>query len=373
MKLFLLPFCFCLFFMASSVQRTDSGAIKISSGSQKVQVMCPDDLPLPTLSCDSISASKSKCGFSGFIDSSKLFLTKTWHHQETSTKGGSPCDICCVDCNESIGEQSVQQYDPDTCTINPCGGCSGGHTGTLLDTDCSTTNFQYDFVCPGGGDLICYQGCCRHLVLGGGCCDFPTSITDGDTIASNSYRFTSISINPTALGCDNSGIMETTLSDEYTNDLLTSNTEDDLPDYSGYFGCEDSEGNPVTDCDPDVPVPPCFEDGQACECSASYDLSDDESSLAIQEFKYKFVPAEEDIPLIDGKTLHWVERFIPELTEDIIFEGNPYSAGDPDPDPDHWIDNKRSFDWTAEEESPVFEVSHPDSNGEITIEDIFWC
>jgi hypothetical protein len=366
-------------FMASSIQRTDSGAIKVTPDG-KVQLAL--DLPDPTLFCDSISASNSKCGFSEFDDGGdpsdppKLYL-----HSQTVEAGSFGLTSSSTGCihvedtgssayNYSVASNLESEYARETCaaSVTENTASSDAHVEGTSGTNPPVVTVD----CHHSSDTDCWVG------LNTTCdsCDPPpspsyissTTTTKTEIVFSESCA-NSFMGEPDVLGCvfacSKSGLrtISQLLTNEYTTDLLISNTEDDLPDYSNCWACDDGGcGSCGDDCS--------FEEGQGCVCSASYDLSDDETSLALQNFQYLFTM---DATPPAAAVLHWVERFIPDLTEDIIFEGNPYSAGDPDPDPSHWVDNQKSFTWDGSQtQTGIFECEHPHSNGEITIEDVRW-
>jgi len=165
------------------------------------------------------------------------------------------------------------------------------------------------------------------------------------------------------------------LSEELTLESLIDMVESALPDYPNNWICPSDEGCSDPTCLDPVNPCPCgyFATGQGCNCSASYNLSPDESSLTIEQFHYFFQVDDTNDPPDNGCVLKWIEQFIPDLTEDTWFEGTLYLAGSPDPDDTHWTKNKKSFTFDGDAtQTEIFEVEHPDSNGVITIEDIHW-
>lgn len=308
-----------------TVQRTDDGAIKVTG--QKIQTVL--DGPLPDLLCDSVSASKSKCGNTGFLGTGK-FLTYSTHwtwDQDVSGDGDYSCTF------HASGFRT-SQYNDD-CTENT-GSCN-----------CRVT-FDDSLPGPYPPHGHCEGTCCLGYECGG-CVHFfcgyvEQSVTNTNRVYSNDC---------TGLVFEHQTVyFSESFSDEFTTDLLKDKTESALPDYSGCWGCIDEEGNA---CD--------LDEGQGCGCSASYNLSEDESSLTIQNFKYKFKMSDEqdeqgnyiDATPPNGVILKWVERFTP------------------DDDPDNYVDNKKSFTFDGSaRETDEYDCNHPDSNGEITIERIRW-
>jgi len=85
------------------------------------------------------------------------------------------------------------------------------------------------------------------------------------------------------------------------------------------------------------------------DCSAYRNLASDETSFSIQRFKYKFTFPTATQPFV----IHWVERFTP------AGNGSPRDTSRCEPIP------------TGVTESGIHEVREPDSNGAITIQDVY--
>src|SRR5205823_11837688 len=90
------------------------------------------------LACDSVSASKSKCGFSPFTGpSTKLYLTQTATMSgslyQSFTDPGDP--HCFYTLDNAIDALRTETYDPDTCTssCSVSGSFSGNFTGDGMD------------------------------------------------------------------------------------------------------------------------------------------------------------------------------------------------------------------------------------------------
>jgi hypothetical protein len=343
-----------LFAMANSVQITSGGAIKITPD-QKVQLAL--ELPDPTLFCDSVSTSKSKCGFITAVcvggdddgetkeigecstdydlDTIKYWFTK--NHINIPNSDCPPSENCmdyttgfCLDTdwgcvyNFFAGSRSQDYTLSETYTGDDCSDLDTETESLTISTYCGCQDSN-----PIGGDPLCPDPSTIDVRCPADCQSAAPPYAQDCTTIATTYTYAS----------------------EFTTDVLISNAEDDLPDYSNCWACADDG---CATCGDDC----SFEDGQDCDCSASYDLSDDETSLAIQNFQYLFTM---DDPPPAGAVLHWVERFTPD---------DPDTG---DPDPGAAVDNEKSFTWNGSQtQTDIFECPHPDSNGEITIEDARW-
>jgi hypothetical protein len=236
-----------------------------------------------TLVCDTVSASKSKCGFPqfdaadcvnpSFTGPIKFYL---YQHDHFDSYDVSHNLVCFSD--------YISYYDPDaSCAVTniPTGSC-GGQIG------------KYTCVCA-DNPAPCLQP--------GVACNSPT-------VTATTYTCnTEPAPEPVHLTAE--------LSEEYTTDLLHDKAVDALPPYDDDFN--DS-------------------------CSASRDLSDDESSLTIQRFRYKFTFTAAPADCL----LCWVERFTPDegdVVDTLVCESVS----------------------TGQTETTVREVLEPDTDGEITI------
>lgn len=254
-----------------------------------------------TLVCDSISASRTKCGYtecSGFESTPpKYYLHKTDNWVRSDSR---PATSCTSSWGFTTTTDNVVDEDGNCVDTVTCSG-----SGTITD---NTGTFNFSWVSNGSNGCVATNA---GLAFCTSACLTPDS--GGCTSATVSVR--TCSSHPGPFDVD---LTETiTISNEYTTADLISNTEGALPDYDDDFN--DS-------------------------CSASYDLSDDETSLTIQDFRYKFTFDAAAHSCI----LRWIERFTPEV-------------GDV-------VDTPRSFSVTAGmTETTVFTVVHPSENGEITI------
>jgi hypothetical protein len=298
-------------------------------------------LPTPTLLCDEISASRTKCGFKltelpwpdihGYPDFSRpvifnpspvvespepLFSTLTITQNGSETNGDDTYrgsyDFTTV--MEQSGDKSITSLN---CVDRECVAAYGTTDGP---GSCSAT-----WSCAGWTPPLS-NGFCDPF---GNYCALPSFA--GYPGVDSSYPIVQTSRSSAygrrgfgEISCPH-GQQEISylLSDEFTTAALVSKTEDDLPDYPNTW---------------------------TGECSASYDLSDDETSLAIQEFQYQFTVA---TPPSAGAVLLWNERFTPDV-------GAP-------------VDNPMNFAWDGSvTQTGIYQVDHPASNGEITIQDIRW-
>lgn len=261
----------------------------------------------PTLVCDSISASKTKCGFN--VDGIYYFnLSLTiQNHQE---------DIAFSDCSDH----------------NPFEQCRGYFT-------CDTTDPATGSYDSSSCELTTHSGTVHSLFYAAFCDD--TGCPAAFLVSEDDKPFTIADAAPCAgcgqpdsvtLSCSGGATRTCTggtspnhwtavysYSSEYTTTALIANTEAALPSYPETW------------------------DGS---CSASRDLSEDESTYSIRRFKYKFTWAE---PLPTDCKISWIER-----TYDS--DGNPVS------------DTPKSETVLAgSTESTVYEVMEPAANGTIGV------
>lgn len=226
--------------------------------------------PLPELVCDSISASKTKCGFSEFGTASsppKKYLTKT--------QSGGLIDSTFVSGDTYTNSWSgALDYSRPACTtsdtrqlyVTVTGGCSAsitltGSSGQIEAGGTANGLFVWDVNCAGTTSLPLYG------------CSGPTVI---------STTVTEYASPPCGAAGATGSTVTLTLSNEYTTALLISDTEAALPSYPGTY---------------------------SGTCSSLRDLSSSELTYTIRRFKYKFILP--DLTGIACYELSWLEGSTP--------------------------------------------------------------
>jgi hypothetical protein len=203
----------------------------------------------PQLICDPISASKTKCGFDAYDGSPGKYLAET----VVSTEDDPPCCVGTETHDAAFTKfySGTDHYDALTCLHSLSG--SGSFTRTFCDA---------------------------HTESGtaGPFSDPPYTINSATNKSWDRTR--DCGYDPTCPGLTCHQHQDATLSNEYTTEMLISNTVAALPPYPGTF---------------------------TGACSAYRNLSSDETSYSIQRFKYKFTFATATQPF----TIYWVERFTP--------------------------------------------------------------
>lgn len=209
--------------------------------------------PTATLLCDSIAASKTKCGF-------RINHGGTCY---TNAKTTVECDF--ADDTYSDPVSCNNYYLVSHTVVKPCeaSGCTGsiGYKFTLTE-DCGTPVESCD-----GDTIVCGE---------------TTYACDPDA-SNGAHNFTS----------GNHSTTEQTLSVEYTTADLIANTVAALPAYAGFAPAAHS-------------LP-----GQATTCSAIKEEAADETSYSIRRFKYKFTISPEACA---GMVVKWKTRFIPSIS-----------------------------------------------------------
>jgi hypothetical protein len=266
--------------------------------------------PTITILCDSIHASKCKCGFEAFDGSGTFYLGQF----------DSYSDQCCGcvplshprHCSPASGSSSWT-VNPDTC----------GHTGAgvVSCTDLfGTTTFTIGPATSPGSIPPLTSGVVSGLSATGFSLTLISNIggsCDGDF--PDGYTTTA-----TAL-----------LSDEYTTSVLISNVEAALPDYFGHFGCEENVEIGFRD------------EGQNCTCFSSRALASDESCYEINRFKYIFT--------------------FPEATSDFTIEWTEHTDFEDGSTSDVPMSESISI---GETESSEHECLEPSENGTVRVIDI---
>lgn len=279
-----------------------------------------------TLVCDSVSASRSKCGFTEYAspsDPPKYYLVEDY----SSLRTISP--LSCLDSNHHftcdpeltcIATRNIT-YDSETCVPTTTGSSDPGAAG----------NTAHEVLCDG-----------TVIDPAGDCHDLETTIRFNGVTTQTTIDYTPADDHHTNTGCTPVDVTlhlegHIALSDEYTTDMLISNTEGSLPSYSDCFGCGDCV--PYPDCDCGVPNCSCSED---CLCNSYRNLSDDEVDYSITRTEYKFIW---DDPAPANCTLRWCIQ-----TTDL--DGNVTGY------------EEMTFDVeTGSTESDVFELLEPPDNG----------
>ncbi len=234
---------------------------------------CPECLPDPcgsclevTLVCDSIAASKTKCGFAA-----SLLLGHLVRNYACGAGDGSPTY------SDPVSGNNIYRTAISVATGCECPGSGFTATGEITigcsfsRPDCTRTNSCSGSI-SGPGTSIC------------------KSTTCSDDVATLHHCLAQFSEFPSACCIS----LVNTLSDEYTTEELIADTIAALPPYCGVFGCADRGS--------------CTIMGQGCSCAAVLDTNPSETIYTIQRFKYKFTfPAQ-----ATGFTINWNEHFVPE-------------------------------------------------------------
>jgi hypothetical protein len=253
-----------------------------------------------TLSCDQISASRTKCGYGNSNLLHRYFLGT-----QTTCNGTNSQHLSCDPLPGFFGfDITITTISPatGTQTLNENDNCTESHSSGSVNKTTVT------YICDGGPGNTTNET--LVLTLSGGICG------GGGTI---SVSGTTVTVTHTSetLFC-----VETfDYSNEYTTDQLISNTNSALPSYDDVF------------------------DGG---CSASRNLSDDESSYSISRFKPKFT-----------------------IVDALEFDFDIYYNEHFEPDDGEPVDTARRVT-IPEGETEIIgdEVTEPDENGTITITDI---
>lgn len=280
--------------------------------------------PSATLVCDSVSKSKSKCGYSTFTTTTppKIYLHQSIYcyyryHVEHPVcgEGHAPiveegnwdahasCDIDPVTC--------VETTTPDTeLWVRTTTACDG------------STSTRSDSLIAACGDVS--QAC--GGTLGGDSSPPTSSITATDYVVTRHYG---------TLPDIHNRTHEKHLTTEYTTNDLKANTISALPAYCGVYGCSGRSG--------------CHT-GTGCSCSATANLSSDETSYTLQRVQYKILLS---VPACAGMIVSWNYHFQPSPF------GSPTNTAGPG-----------FMASGGETEIGPFVIPDPTSNGTTTITDI---
>lgn len=266
--------------------------------------VCPD----VTLLCEQISSSLCKCGFLDFVNGTKHYLNSALTCDELGVStgdctapGAHDCRAGVYDTLTSHGVASASAHYDEHCARIDDG---GSFTATQTVVNCSGDTHNCNTSSSGVEHYDTFF-----------CFSSSSIYTESSSVTEDSETITRTYPDGTVITFTNN------LSNEYTTELLKSNTVDALPDYTDVFGSH--------------------------LCQASTNLATDESCYAISRFKYKFTFSSAPA----GMRISWKEHT--------------------------HFDTGTSFDtpisWTAsggETESPVFEALEPTSNGTVVISDI---
>lgn len=283
----------------------------------------------PTIICDSVSASKTKCGFAPYTgDTSPVatrYTTQTAHTEiHTANDSGS--------CHAIMDVTTVQDcINGVTCS----GGCN--------NSGATVPPYTHTWVPSGAAcdfDSSSFSPCCNF----------------GSTTISTSATSQVITSSIGSCPAGSSQVVTKTLSTLYTTDQLKTNTEDALPDYSGF--------------DDDHSV-----SGQGITCSAFRGLSADETSHSIRRFKYKV----RHYPTASCYLRVWLRlRFRPAGTSgasDVLTDVDAYEwTGSPTDGGLCFKDATLPYDHADNriDSAASDEIAEPDDNGTTTIEIKKW-
>ncbi len=204
------------------------------------------------IACDTVSASKSKCGFAEFGTPSsppKRYVTATLVQTCANTHtGASGSFTCYINQAGLFSCPTTLSGEGDSCAGDIIFNCNGSGPNELCDDLCNDCG---DFDCS-------YASTTQQLCVA-------TVCFGGDGLPGKSYSQT------------------TTLSNEYDSATLKSNVIAALPAFDGVY--DDT-------------------------CSATYNLSNDETSFTLSRCKYVI---NFNQPLCLGAVVHWIERFTPSI------------------------------------------------------------
>jgi hypothetical protein len=282
---------------------TDSLTIEID---EATPVPCSGE---PTLVCDSIAASQTKCGWeeqTGYISTPpKRYKTRTWFGW-LDQFDYIPDETCTVP-GDIVGTYRVEVTG--ACTFSTPG-CSPPTSGNQYRETINGVAGSWVDACDisiGVLAAFCSSGPCPEAVINAEQTGF-----SGDGVCyvgSPSFKVLN-------------GLGEL-LSVEYTTAEMIADAVAALPSYPGTW------------------------DG---DCAAIRDLASDELSYSLQRFKYKF-----QLPDMTGNTtaqITWTERFTPD------------GGGSP-------TDTPKVYDWDGvATETGEYTVNEPASNGTISIVDV---
>lgn len=331
-----------------------------------------NEAPVPTLLCDSVAASKTKCGFFEFTGYAstppKRYLSRTNEKTGSWTRVGNPGGGCE---GMPFAVATIDRVYTETYSVTPTGCSIGYHdcegsgsldtyTYTIIGGACvqqTHTPCVTTFSCA-GWSVSCHCANPDAPIGSNGCCQYTCSLL---SIATTTTATTQTKVftkqTGTCEGHSGSTTETVTLSNEYTTALLKTNTVAALPAYAGLFN-----GGIAGTC---ITCGSGYSAGQSCCCSAYAHLSTNETSYTIRRFKHKFTLEEDAEADLD---LRWKELFIPTLAAAVTYNGVLYNIGDADPNPSHWTYTERdTMIFEGFDESAIFTVEEPVANGTTTI------
>jgi len=240
-----------------------SVSISVSNGcggaSGTLTITLDGDCALPTLQCDSVSASLTKCGFDEYYPYEstppKVYRTRAWSGgMAQQTFDNDDCNA--VDLLETyeIRFSGSVTYARSTCTTSGTNDWAEYRDGTLEDSGTTTSSPMGNYVAFCGGE-----------------CDPTTSAISQEFVPDNTC-VGSFPAHKTYAPATPGGNAKETLSNEYTTAHLIADTESALPAYPGTW---------------------------SGTCSSYRDLSADEMTYTLRRFKYRF-----QLPTLTGYTVY---------------------------------------------------------------------
>lgn len=234
-----------------------SNACGGSSGT--LTITLDGDCAAPTLQCDSISASKTKCGFSentGYVSTPpKIYLSRLWGGgMAQNTYSEDTCDAVDLIETYEVRFSGEVTYSRSTCEASGTNNWAEYRDGVLEDS--GTTQ---------SGQMDSYVAFCS------GECDPTTNSTTKEFVPDNAC-LGAFPAHKTYAPSAPGGNAVQVLSDEYTTANLITDTVNALPSYPGTW---------------------------TGTCSSYRDLSTDELTYTVRRFKYRF-----QLPTLTGYSIY---------------------------------------------------------------------
>lgn len=241
-----------------SVSVSASNACGGSSGT--LTITLDGDCALPTLQCDSVTASLTKCGFDEYFPYEstppKVYRTRAWTGgmaQQTFDDDNECNSVNLLETYEIRFSGSVT-YARSTCTVSGTNDWAEYRDGSLEDSGSTTSSPMGNYVAFCSGE-----------------CDPTTNATSQEFLPDNAC-IGSFPSHKTYAPATPGGNAKETLSNEYTTAHLISDTESALPAYPNTW---------------------------TGTCSSYRDLSTDEMTYTLRRFKYRF-----QLPTLTGYTIY---------------------------------------------------------------------